>query len=196
LVEIASPASQARNDEAIVLRYYCRMTKFSVAYETSFLRTGLSQLKDYLLSNEIFWNVGGSQQLTLGNLLLASQFLEGVGKLPAADAKELAALKNEWLSAWEKKAEKEFAARLRQWTQYLRELSEQPSQHAAYYATEVRVRALLEVLVAEEPSLRGQLAAADNQLKALTTGSDFVWGFEAEPAFPKSNYWFLRVKVK
>jgi len=41
------------------------MPKFDVASETSFLRTGLGQLKDYLLSSEIFWNVGGSQQLTL-----------------------------------------------------------------------------------------------------------------------------------
>ena len=172
------------------------MTKFNVATETRFLRAGLDQLKDYLLSNEIFWNLGGSRQLTLGNLLLAKVYLDGVGKLPAAEAKELAAFKREWRSAWEKKAEKEFGARLRQWTQYLRELNEQPGQHAAYYATEVRVRALLEVLASEVPSLPGQLAVADSQLKALTASGDFVWGAESEPAFPKGRYWFLWVKVK
>jgi len=172
------------------------MTKYSVASESSFLRTGLSQLKDYLLSGEIFWNLGGSRQLTLGNLLLAKAYLDGVGKLPDIEAKELAALKREWGSAWEKKAEKEFGARLRQWTQYLRELSEQPSQHAAYYATEVRVRALLEVLASEAPGPRGQLTAADSQLKTLTASGDFVWGAEAAAAFPKGKYWFLWVKVK
>ena len=46
------------------------MPKFSVTSEISFLQAGLGQLKDYLLSNEIFWNVGGSQQLTLSNLRL------------------------------------------------------------------------------------------------------------------------------
>lgn len=172
------------------------MPKFDVASETSFLRTGLGQLKDYLLSSEIFWNVGGSQQLTLGNLLLAKEFLTGVGKLPAADAKQLAALKEEWRAAWEKKADKEFGARLRQWTNYLSELSDQPEQHGSYYATDARVRALLEVLAGEAPDLRGQLTAFDGQLKALTVGGDFVWGAEAEPAFPKSKYWFLWVKPK
>jgi hypothetical protein len=172
------------------------MPKFDVASETSFLRTGLSQLKDYLLSDEIFWNVGGSQQLTLGNLLLAKAFLDGAGKLPAAEAKELAALKKEWRTAWENKAGKEFGARLRQWTNYLSELGEQPSQHGSYYATEARVRALLELLAGEAPGLRGQLTAFDGQLKALTVGGDFVWGAEAEPVFPKIKYWFLWVKPK
>jgi len=172
------------------------MTKFNVATETHFLREGLSQLKDYLLSDEIFWNVGGSQQLTLGNLLLAKEFLDGVGKLPAADAKEMAALKKEWRAAWEKKAEKEFGARLRQWTNYLSELGEQPTQHASYYATEARVRTLLELLAGEAPALRGQLAAADSRLKALTVAGDFVWGADAQAAFPKSKYWFLWVKPK
>ncbi|MEX1247168.1 MAG: hypothetical protein WEA61_01695 [Anaerolineales bacterium] len=172
------------------------MTKFSVASETSFLRAGLSELKDYLLSNEIFWNAGASQQLTLGNLLLAKEYLDGIGRLPAAEAKELAALKKEWRSAWEKKAEREFGARLRQWTQYLNELSEHPDRHSAYYATEVRVRALLEQLAPEAPGLRGQLAAADSALKALTVGGEFVWGNDAEAAFPKGKYWFLWVKMK
>lgn len=172
------------------------MSQFSVASESRFLHSSISQLKDYLLSSEIFWNVGGSQQLTLGNLLLAKAFLDGEGKLPASDAKNLAALKKEWRSAWEKKAEKEFGARLRQWVQALNDLSEQGGLRTAYYATEVRVRMLLELLAAEAPGLRGQLAAPDSQLKALTTSGEFVWGAEAAAAFPKSKYWFLWVRPK
>jgi len=172
------------------------MTKFNVTSEISFLQAGLGQLKDYLLSNEIFWNVGGSQQLTLGNLLLAKEFLEGAGELPAADAKQLAALKKEWRSAWEKKAEKEFASRLRQWANFLGELGEQREPSTAYYATEARLRALLELLAGETPGLRGQLAAPDSQLKALTESGDFVWGDESKAAFPKGKYWFLWVKPK
>ncbi|MEX2162310.1 MAG: hypothetical protein WD751_10410 [Anaerolineales bacterium] len=172
------------------------MVKFSVSSETSFLRAGLGELKDYLLSNEVFWNAGSSQQLTLGNLLLAKEYLDGVGKLPAAEAKELAAHKKEWRSAWENKAEREVGARLRQWTQYLNELVEHPDRHASYYATEVRVRMLLELLAHEAPGVRSQLAAADSTLRSLTASGDFMWGKDAEAAFPKGKYWFLWVKVK
>ncbi len=172
------------------------MPKFSATSEISLLQDGLGQLKDYLLSNEIFWNVGSGQQLTLGNLLLAKEFLEGVGELPAADAKQLAALKKEWRSAWEKKVEKEFASRLRQWTNFLSELGEQRGPRTAYYATEARLRALLELLAGEAPGLRGQLAAADSQLKALTESGGFIWGEEAKLAFPNSKYWFLWVKLR
>lgn len=172
------------------------MTIFSASSELNYLRAGLGELKDYLLSDEVFWNAGSSQQLTLGNVLLAKEYLDGEGKLPAAEAKQLAALKKEWRSAWEKKAEREFAARLRQWTQYLNELSEHPDRHASYYGTEARVRTLLELLAHEAPGVRGQLTATDGALRSLTTSGDFVWGKDAEAAFPKGKYWFLWVKVK
>lgn len=168
----------------------------AMASDQRFLSAALEQLKQYLLSNEIFWNLGTDPQLTLGNLLLAEASLKGAGKLSASDSKALAAQKKEWRSAWEKKAEKEFAARLRQWTEYLSELSENPSRHAAYYGTEVRTRALLELLAQESPGSRGQLAAADSQLKALTINDNFVWEAEVKGAFPKSSYWFLYVKPK
>lgn len=172
------------------------MATFSVSSESSYLREAIPQLKDYLLSNDVFWNAGGGQQLTLGNVLLAKEYLEGVGELSSVESKQLAAVKKEWKGAWEKKAEREFGARLRQWTQYLQELSEHPDRHAAYYGTETRVRTLLELLAHEAPGVRSQLAAGDSRLKALTAPSDFVWGAGAEKAFPKGKYWFLWVKVK
>jgi hypothetical protein len=109
---------------------------------------------------------------------------------------EIAAQKKEWHTAWQNKAKREFASRLRQWTQYLAELTEHPSRYAGQYKTEVRVRALLELLAGEAPGLSSQLTAPDSQLKALTTSGDFVWSVENKGAFPKGKYWFLWVKVK
>lgn len=172
------------------------MATFSVSSESSFLREAIPQLKEYLLSNDVFWNAGGGQQLTLGNLLLAKEYLEGMGELSDAEAKQLVAVKKEWRSAWEKKAEREFSARLRQWTQYLQELGEHPDRHAAYYGTEARVRTLLELLAHEASGMRSQLAAGDSQLRALTAAGDFVWGAGAEKAFSKNKFWFLWVKAK
>lgn len=159
------------------------------------LQAAVPQLKDYLLSNEIFWNIGSDPQLTLGNLLLAEAKVRTAG----GDRElltEIAAQKKEWHSAWQKKAKREFGSRLRQWTQYMAELSENPDRHAAQYRTEVRVRTLLELLAGEAPGLSSQLTAFDSKLKALTVNGDFVWGKESEKAFPKGKYWFLWVKVK
>lgn len=160
------------------------------------LQAAVPQLKDYLLSNEIFWNLGFDPQLTLGNLLLAEVQVKASG---AGDKKlltEITEQKKEWHSAWEKKAKREFASRLRQWTQYLSELAEHHARYAAQYKTEVRVRTLLELLAGEAPSLNSQLTAADSMLKALTVSGDFVWAADGEGAFPKGKFWFLWVRVK
>lgn len=160
------------------------------------LREGLPQLKDYLLSNDIFWNLGNDPQMTLGNLLLAKQSLDATGALSAEESKQLAENKKEWRTAWEKKAEKEFHSRLRQWTQYLAELGEHPSRHAAHYKSDVRLRVLLELLAAEAPGLSHHLASLDTLLKRLTMSGDFVWDDSLKGAYPTGKYWFLYVKVK
>jgi hypothetical protein len=167
-----------------------------MANDQRFLSDAIPQLKDYLLSNEIFWNLGNDPQMTLGNVLMAEANLDAAGKLRAADKQAIADAKKEWRSAWEKKAEKEFASRLRQWMNYLRELGEKPSQHASYYGNEVRARVLLELLAGEASGLASQLSAADSSLRSLTTSGDFVWGDALESAYPKAKYWFLYVKVK
>ena len=164
-----------------------------------FLRAAVPQLKDYLLSNEIFWNLGFDPQLTLGNLLLAEAEAKAGGELSAADRQLLAdisAQKKEWQSAWQKKAEREFASRLRQWSNYITELTEKRNHHASAYKSEVRLRVLLELLAEEAPSLRSQLATEDSKLKALTTPGDFTWASDLEVVFPKSQYWFLWMNVK
>lgn len=160
------------------------------------LQTAVPQLKDYLLSNGIFWNVGSDPQLTLGNLLLAEAQVKASGTGDRKLLAEIAAQKKEWQAAWQNKAKREFASRLRQWTQYLAELAEHPSRHAEQYKTEVRVRTLLELLTGEAPGLSSQLTAPDSQLKALTTSGDFVWEKGAYTVFSKGKYWFLWVKVK
>jgi hypothetical protein len=167
-----------------------------MANDQRFLSDAIPQLKDYLLSNELFWNLGSDPQMTLGNVLMAEANLDAAGKLRAADKQAIAGAKKGWRSAWEKKAEKEFAARLRQWMNYVSELGEKPSQHASYYSNEVRARVLLELLAGESSGLSSQLSAADSSLRSLTTSGDFVWSDALESAYPKGKYWFLYVKVK
>jgi hypothetical protein len=164
--------------------------------DQAFISAALPQLKDYLLSNEIFWNLGSDPQMTLGNLLLAEKNLQASGNLPAEAGRKISASKKEGRTAWEKKAEKEFNSRLRLWAQYLSELGESPSRHAAHYRSDVRNRVLLELLAGEAPSLSGQLSNFDSLLKKLTVNGDFVWDFSLESAYSKAKFWFLYVKPK
>jgi hypothetical protein len=167
-----------------------------MANDQRFLTDAIPQLKDYLLTNDVYWATGGDMQLTLGNLLMAEANLKAEGKLSAEDSKAIASVKKEWGTAWKKKAEREFAARLRQWHHYVGELSDDPDRHGAYYRNEVRARALLELLAEEAPGVSGQLSAADSMLKALTESADFIWDDELKGAYPKGKYWFLYAKVK
>lgn len=183
-------------------------------YETHFLNEALGQLKDYLLSDEVYWQLnlrslhGAAPypQLTLGNLLFSQAKLDGLQKSSQLspeqknEVKGLAtrakSIKTEWRSAWEKKAEREFQARLTQWGRYLGEMSGQQGEYRAYYATEVRVRAVLELLAAELPTesaegLRRDLSAQDQRLEQLTSKGAFVWDAEVQAAFPAKDYPFL-----
>ncbi|MEX1072025.1 MAG: hypothetical protein WEC37_05300 [Anaerolineales bacterium] len=167
------------------------------------LRAALPDLKAYLLSNEIFWNLGFDPQLTLGNLLLAEAQVKAASDLPAAEDRERGNLladlekqKKEWNTAWKNKAEKEFNSRMRQWTNYLQELSEDPARHGSHYKTEARVRTLLELLSDEAPGKKGDLKQLDQRLKAFITDGDFIWGEESLAAFPKSKYWFLYARPR
>jgi hypothetical protein len=168
----------------------------TTSQDARLIRDGLPQLKDYLLSNEIFWNLGSDPQLTLGNLLLAEKSLQANGQLAAEDARQINDYKKEWRTAWEKKAEKEFNSRLRLWGQYLDELGENPGRHGAHYRSDVRNRVLLELLASEAPGLSGHLSNFDSLLKKLTVSGDFVWDSLLESTFPKGKFWFLYVKLK
>jgi uncharacterized protein YukE len=171
-----------------------------------FLKAGLEELKDYLLSSELFWNASlpaNYPQLTLGNLLLAAAEVQAAGEFLATERSqrqllldELARQKIEWRSAWERKAQKEFGSRLRQWAQYIDELGENVNRTPAHYKTDVRVRVLLELLAPEAPALRGQLASSDARLKRLVADGGFIWDEEVKGAFSKSKYWFLWVGLK
>ena len=187
-------------------------------YELHFVREALGQLKDYLLSDEVFWQLnlrslhGASPypQMTLGNLLLSQARLEGLKQgagLSREDQQELkelnadiASIKKEWRSAWEKKAEREFRSRLTQWERFLDEMGDSPDQHSSNYATEVRVRAILSLLEADLPpsaaAFKSQVALQDQRLERMVTNADFVWDAEVQRAFPKTDFWYLWVKPK
>jgi hypothetical protein len=174
----------------------------AIAYEANYLRAGLEQLKDYLLSKQLFWNSGlGSAengrpypQLTLGNLLFSKRVVETAGAEPEL-INRFDAIKKEWKSAWQSKAEREFASRLDPWREYIVYLKQYASADSRDYETEIRVRTLLELLIPEAPGLSENqlhtLEIEDQHLRRLLDEGDFVWDAELKPAFPHSRFWYL-----
>jgi hypothetical protein len=182
-------------------------------YELLYLRAGVEQFKNYLLSRELFWSLDLSAasgeppypQLTLGNLVLAQARVDALRLGKTLDSKqeselsrldgEIETLKNKWQVAWERKAGQEFASRLRQWTHYLDELAQDLARHADYYGSEVRLRVLLEILGddfgATPPVELNLVAVLDARLKVNFKEGDFLWEEDLAAGFPKEKFWYL-----
>ena len=159
--------------------------------DQAFFEEGLRELEPYLLSNELYWpsrvRTADFTQLTLGALLLVGTRLKGTGL-----AAELVAVRSKWRSAWETKARREVHARSELWKDFLGEARSSPNESARRYPSEVRHRAILELLIEGLPE-RSDAAvdALDETLRAFWLPGDFVWDAALEPVFPKKSFWFL-----
>jgi hypothetical protein len=183
------------------------------SYEYRFLRASIGQLKDYLLSDEIFWNLGLKPvkehppypQLSLGNVLLSLErlvALKGAGLLSTLQMddfgsleSDLGALQNDWQVAWNIKREKEFGLRLRQWARFLDDLSNSNQGEVSSFTNSLRNRAILQLLNPDLPEngagLLSELPPHDQRFKRLSRVGDFIWEKELNQHFSPEEYWFL-----
>ena len=180
-----------------------------------FLKTAVPELRDYILSSEIYWTLrpvdrapGGVQvpQLAIGSLLLSLVRLSALDLADGAQ-NELAqlqyvvdAVRSEWRANWGRKAEKEYRSRLNLWQQYLRELRGDARPSAVFFAREVRNRAILQLLSTEltgavPDSDQEQLDMLDNILRGLSRPGAFVWEPELAGGFGQATYWYLYLDV-
>jgi len=163
--------------------------------DLQFVKESLPQLQDYLLSNELYWPLSGSlPRLTLGALWLTLKRMEVF--LPAEAQKaqpRVETIHVKWRNAWEKKAARETANRLRLWSQFLSDYVHASEQNASSYPTEVRGRVILELLQHDLPDLpeKAALAEADAVLKAHLLPGEFLWEADLQIVFPKPDFWFL-----
>jgi hypothetical protein len=179
------------------------------AYELDYLKAGMGLLESYLFSQDVYWTLqtsppGGRPaypSLTLGGLLLAQTRLSSTrlsGELRAERDRvrpEFEAVQARWRVAWEKKAVREFHARLNLWRDYLEEYRSNPKSNADRYSYEVSRRVMLHLLQpfardapqAEKDMLRG----LDSLLQSVFLPGGFIWEDWLESAFPAQPYWYL-----
>ncbi len=159
-----------------------------------FLNEALPQLKEYLLSAELYWPLGGTlPRLTPGAFLLALTRLSVTQPSAAQNARrQLELLTEQWRSAWEQKTLRETANRLRLWSAFLTECEETARRQDASYTGEARGRVILQLLGCASP----ELAALDARLARLFAPGNFIWEAPLMAAFPQPDFWFLYGSLK
>jgi hypothetical protein len=162
-----------------------------------FLSAGTSALSDYILSNELFYPLRGDlPRLTLGNLLLAQKRLSGLGNVEQSS--EINSVHEKWRVAWDKKVNQEIHTRIDLWNNFLGDYRVSPELNADRFPVEVRHRIIIKLLSQENekaPELE-QLIQMDSLLKGCLIPGGFIWEKQVEPAFDKSDDWFLFGRLK
>lgn len=162
------------------------------AEDRKYLETALPELKNYLLSDTLFYPLlqHPMPRLTLGGLLLAQRRLHAYEDASPLDF-QLDALRNKWRAAWEQKAATELDSRIRLWSNYLNEYRYTP-ELSDYYAHEVRLRVMIGLLIAEfgdtDP---GELMDLDQLLRSKFRNGEFVWDEALTREFSRDDFWFL-----
>ncbi len=166
------------------------------------------EMEDYLRSDTLFWQMmrGGLPKLTLGGylmrqdrLLALRHFLSDAdqGKVDTAVTQFNQALV-EKIVRFEQKAHRELEARIRQWSEYLKDLQWGQSA-AANYSAAVETRVMMTAVTDKlsrppyqlEPRIVDQIALLDGNLRRRWQPGPFIWPEEWEPAYPKAAYWQL-----
>ncbi len=181
----------------------------SFDYELRYLKAGISELETYLLSKELYWPIGvrasrgekGYPRMTLGNLLLSLVKANALAKMTLqkdnlADVTlRIDTIRNDWRSAWGKKASAEFRSRINLWRNYLDEYRQHPESHFDRYAYEVGRRVLLQLLKPDADDVQEAetllLESLDQYLRAVITPGEFIWDAELLSVFPREDYWYL-----
>ena len=170
--------------------------------DRTYLEASIPELGDYLLSNELYWPITmrgyDLPRLTIGGILLAKARLEARRERIESLVAQLEAVRSKWQVAWKTKAGREVQARMRLWSNYLADYRQNPESHADAYPYEVRYRVMLHLLLAEvsiPPVEQESLSQLDGVLLASLSSSDFIWGSDLQPGFPREVYWFLYGKL-
>lgn len=175
--------------------------------DLAFVKESVSELQAYLLSQEIFWPLGGNKpRLTLGGLHFAMRRANALAASPADQstlsrlAAQLDGIRTRWRAAWEQKAARELRTRLTLWQNYLGDYRLNPENYAEAYRHEVRLRVIADLLLPDlpvpAPESLALLQTLDGQLRAGLLPGGFIWEKDLEPHFPQPAFWYLYGTLK
>ena len=120
--------------------------------DLNYFLSGVEDLEDYLLSDELYWNLPGLSRLTLGGLhltrarLVMASFQSGEEKIFADAVRQMEYICLKWRVACEKKVQWELTSRLNLWQNYLMDYWTSPEDFGDAYSHEVRWRVMIQLL--------------------------------------------------
>jgi hypothetical protein len=183
--------------------------KQKLVTDLTILEAMAAGMNDYLMSKTLWQTIQiGMPQLTLGGYLMRQHRLLALSDVllnesERARLKEAVSQFDQALRGketyFEQKAQRELDARLRQWSEYLRELEGEDAEGAAYYPSSVETRAMIAALIDKlqtdpyrlESDILSKIDLLDARLRQRWTGGEFVWPSEWQPAYPRDRYWWL-----
>jgi hypothetical protein len=175
----------------------------SIEKDKTYLEAGISELDDYLLSQELFWPISARgfslPRLTIGGILLAKARLEARNERIESLIAQLDAVRSKWQVAWETKAGREFRSRFGLWSNYLADYRHNPENNVDAYPHEVRYRVMLQLLLDEltaPPPENEGLIQLDSVLRTSLSPGEFIWDVDLQSGFPREVYWYLYGKLK
>ncbi|MCP4427178.1 MAG: hypothetical protein GY803_22045 [Chloroflexi bacterium] len=184
-----------------------------LAQDALILTEMAGEMVDYLRSDALFWQMmrGGMPKLTLGGYLMRQHRLLALRDLLSAEDREKAdtAVTQfnqtlvEQIVRLEQKAHRELEARIRQWSEYLKDSQSGPAA-AANYRSAVETRAMMTAVTEKlslppyrlESRIKEQIALLDGNLRQRWQTGPFIWPEEWEPAYPQAEYWFLYGRLR
>ena len=184
-------------------------SKEKLQRDLEILEAMASEMDEYLQSQTLFWPMikGNLPRLTIGGYLMRQHRL--VSLRDGLDENEQVRLEaaivrfNETLVEkvvrFEERAHEELHARLRQWGEYLKELSDKSLGMGDFYSSHVQTRAMITGLIQKlegrpyelDKRVVEQLAVYDNVLRNFWEPGSFTWSDKWQPAYPKPEYWWL-----
>ena len=167
-----------------------------------FLGLSAEELKNYILSEQIFWQLSPNRErFTIGNLKLAEKKLSASVLNPAEKIqleKQInifQEIRSVWKTNWNEKAKNEWLTRMNLWRQYFNDLRLDKENNIWNYASEVRIRVILQLLESDMGEIelhhKSNLNSLDSLLRSISRESAFVWDEMYIEAFPKEEFWYL-----
>jgi hypothetical protein len=165
-------------------------------------------MDEYLRSQTLFWPLSPSlPRLTLGGYLMRWHRLDLLaGLLDEEERARLKATQEQFSAAlvekivrFEQRAHEELHARIRQWSEYLKELRRPSLGAGDYYSSAVEPRVMIAALLDKlqmppyelDRNVAEQVRIYDNMLHNHWQTGDFVWFEEWKLAYPRYHYWWL-----
>ena len=185
-----------------------------LAQDVTILAEMAGEMVDYLRSDVLYWQImkGGLPKLTLGGYLMRQHRLLALPELLSDEEQAVVdtavAQFNQALVEktvrLEQKAHQELDARIRQWGEYLKDFRWERSAAIAGYTSAVENRVMITAVTDKlqmppyqlNSRITEKIALLDGNLRSRWRTGPFLWPGAWQPAYPRTDYWYLYGKAQ